>query len=176
MLPLGSAVENLKRGKLGAILPLAVNAAAFGFWCAGTAVSNFFSSPKLPKGMDRRLADHVRFAHKQARRLALTGTYYMVKHQAGLQKRQSRLVELSKLSLWSTVMLVTAMHAHASGDEATIAAADIMCQVLRHKIEPQHPSDKFYRDCSKLSRQVIDGSFKQLDGTVESAIVHPYAQ
>lgn len=176
MLPIANSLEELKKGKVWHLATLGWHGGRFGLWCLGAALRAAFSAPKLPIGMDKRLAAHVRFAFEEAKALALTGTYYMVKHQAGLQKRQSRLVELSKLSLWSVVMLVTAMHAHNSGDEATIDAADVLCQMMAQKLRPQHAPDSFYRDCAKLSRKVVEGAFKQLDGTVESAIVHPYQQ
>lgn len=178
MLPLGDAVNSIVKGsvfkKLGGVASLAWHGARFGAWTAGAMARLAFAGKSTPVGMDKRLVKHIQFALKQARKLALTGTYHMVKHQVKLQKRQSRMIELSKLSLWTVVMLVTAMHAHKSGDETTIAAADVMCQVLRQKICPAHASDEFFADCAKTARMVIEGQLKELAGTIESPIVHPY--
>ena len=176
MLPIGEAMKKAKKGNPMGVLGLVRHGVPFAGFAAKALAKSMFAGQSAPAGMDKRLASHVSFALRQARSLAVKGLFAMVKHQVKLQKRQSRMVELSKLSLWNTVMLVTAMHAHKTGDETTIALADVMCQVLRHKIEPQHPGDAFYADCSKAARMVIEGQLSQLDGTVESAIVHPYAR
>lgn len=177
MLPIGDGVNALKKGKVfTGFYKLIRHGVPFAAWSVKALARTLVNGQSAPKGMDKRLASHVAFALSEARKIAVTGTYHMVKHQVKLQKRQSRMVELSKLSLWTTVMLVTAMHAHRSGNKTTIAAADVMCQVLRHKIRPQHPSDAFFADCTRTARMVIEGQLAELDGTVESAIVHPYAQ
>ena len=177
MLPTGNAIDAIKAGKVLTGVPsLLWNGLKFGAWSVGALARTVFSRQSTPEGMDKRLASHVQFALKQAKKLAIQSSYHMVKHQVKLQKRQSRIVDLSKLSMWTIVMLVTAMHAHRSGNKTTIAAADVMCQVLRQKINPQHPSDAFYADCAKTARMVIEGELAELEGTVESPIVHPYAQ
>lgn len=177
MLPIGNAIDETKAGRIHTGLPkLAWHGGRFATWMAGAALKSAFCKQSTPKGMDKRLAAHVQFALKEARKVALEGNYYMIKHQVKLQKRQSRMVELSKTSLWTITMLVTAMHAHRSGDKTTIEAANVMCQVLRDKIAPRRQTDAFFADCAKTARLVIEGQLSELEGTVESAIVHPYAQ
>lgn len=177
MLPTGNAIDEIKAGKVHTGLPkLAWHGSRYAGWVLGQAFRTLFSSQATPAGMDKRLAAHVKFALKQARKVALEGSYYMVKHQVKLQKRQNRLVELSKTSLWTITMLVTAMHAHRSGNKTTIESANVMCQILRNKIAGGRETDAFYADCAKTARLVIEGQLSEIDGTVESPIVHPYAQ
>jgi len=176
MLPLGESLKSAKKGNPKGALKLALAGAGYAGWVGKNLLRSTNAGDAAPSDMDKRLRAHVQFALREARKLALKGSYYMVKHQVGLQKRQSRMVELSKLSLWNMVMLVTCMHAHRSGDETTIAAADVMCQVLKMKIKPAHCSDAFFSDCAKVGRMVIEGELNEIAQTVDSPIVHPYAQ
>ncbi len=77
-------------------------------------------------------------------------------------------------------MLVTALHAHAKGDEATKLAADVLCMDLRAQITGKAIKNdakqyrRYIRNSSKLADLVVEGKFHQLDGAVETAILRQY--
>ncbi len=49
------------------------------------------------------------------------------------------------------MMLVTALWGHRQKDEASVAAADMLCQDLRRKLTGERPSDRYFRDAGKLA-------------------------
>lgn len=173
MLPIGEGLKSLKKGKISGAWQLLRHGVPFAGWCVKALFKSLGGSQSVP-GMDKRLQSHVNFALREARKLAVELTYYMVKHQVKLADRQPRMVALSKKSLFATVMMVTAMHAHKKGDKVSIDAADILCQTMKHKITGELPSDAFFYDCDKMAEQVIAGDMAQLEGTIEAPIVHPY--
>ena len=191
MLPLGDSLADVLKGfkALGkdkvldgikkipsGLFGLVRHGVPFGLWGLWALVRAASSSAQTPEGMDKRLIAHIKFAVREARKLAVQGTYYMVKHQAAMEKRQNRMVDLSKLGLWTITIIVTALHAHKSANKTTIDAADVMCQVLAQQIRPHHFGDAFYASAHALGQAVVAGEFQELEGVMESPIVHPYAQ
>jgi len=174
MLPLGNAMKDLQKGKvLKGAVGLVRHGVPFALWNVGAFLKRFTSNQDT-KGMDRRLKKHVRFALRQAAKLALEISTNMVKHQVKLGDRQSRIVHMSQRVQDTVVILVTAMHAHESGDAATVAAADVLCQDLNRKLTGKQPSDAYFRACNKLADMVIAGEFKQIEATAGSAILRQY--
>src|SRR5262249_6598135 len=108
-------------------------------------------------GMDARLADHVAFALDRFQRFPRELSGAMRKHQLKLADRQCRMAELSQRVQDTVVLLVTALWAHHRKNEVTTAAADILCQDLRRKLTGKRPTDRYFRDASKLADLVIGG-------------------
>ena len=73
-------------------------------------------------------------------------------------------------------ILVTALHAQQKRDEATTAAADILCQDLRRKLTGERPSDAYFRDVSKLADMVIGGGFAAIADSPIAEILMKYPQ
>ncbi len=174
MLPLGNGMKSLMKGKVfSGAWQLMKNGVPFAWWNLSTFVKRFFNGQSVG-GMNKRLQKHVNFALAQSAKLATEISTNMIKHQVKLGDRQSRIVHMSQRVQDTIVMLVTAMHAHASKDEATIAAADILCQDLRRKLTGEQPSDAYFRDCARLADMVAEGKFKQIEGVEETPVLRQY--
>jgi len=127
-------------------------------------------------GLTPALQRHVDFATKHFRALPRTVNGRLLKHQMKLADRQLVMINLSMEVQRTVTILAVCQHAQAMGDEATILAADVLCQDLIRKIKPALVSDKYMRDVTKLGQLVAEGKFKQLATTMHSAIIEPYAQ
>jgi hypothetical protein len=125
-------------------------------------------------GMDSRLSEHVGFAldcfHRYPREISAA----MTKHQLKLADRQCRMAELSQRVQDTVTMLVTALWGNQQKDEAVKAAADILCQDLRRKHIGERPSDRYFRDVSKLGDMIIGGGFESLSGVPQGEILMKY--
>jgi alkylation response protein AidB-like acyl-CoA dehydrogenase len=144
----------------------------YAFWRAG----KMFSGPDHHEiaGMDPALQDHVNFAMEMLREIPVELSANMVKHQLKLADRQCRIAEMSRRTQDVIIMLVTALWAHEQGDPVQIAAADILCQDLRRGLTGQRPSDRYFRDCSKLADMIIDGQWKVLNDIWQADILFSY--
>jgi hypothetical protein len=127
-------------------------------------------------GIDRRLGDHLSFAQRRFSKFGREISSQMYKHQLKLVDRQCRMAELSSRVQDTITILVTALHAHQKRDEATTAAADIVCQDLRRKLTGERPSDAYFRDASKLADTIIDGGFAAIADSPVADILMKYAQ
>jgi acyl-CoA dehydrogenase len=125
-------------------------------------------------GMDPRLAEHVQFALDQFQRAPRELSAAMRKHQLKLADRQCRMAELSQRVQDTVVMLVTALWGQRQGGEASVAAADILCQDLRRKLTGQRPSDRYFRDVGKLADLVLEGKYEGLAGVPQGEILMKY--
>jgi alkylation response protein AidB-like acyl-CoA dehydrogenase len=125
-------------------------------------------------GMDQRLAEHVAFALDQFGRFPTEISTTMRKHQLKLADRQCRMAELSQRVQDVVVILVTAQWGHQQKNEATVAAADILCQDLRRKLTGERPSDAYLRDVGKLADLIIGGGFEALAGVPRDEILMKY--
>ena len=96
-------------------------------WIAGANLNR--SDKQKVAGMDKRLAKHVAFALKNFRMLKLKVNDTMITHQLKLADRQCIMVDLSMEVQRTVTILAAAQYAHQRGDEATILAADVICQV-----------------------------------------------
>jgi alkylation response protein AidB-like acyl-CoA dehydrogenase len=140
-----------------------------------------FSDKQKVRGLDARLQAHVDFALSQfvANGKQLYRT--MLTHGLKLQDEQELMVDVLSMPIQQAVtMLVTALHAHAKGDEATKLAADLLCMDLSAQITGKAVKTnaktyrKYLRTANKLSDLVVKGEFKQLDGCLETAILRQY--
>ena len=74
------------------------------------------------------------------------------------------MAELSQRVQDTIIMLVTALWASRQKDEATVAAADILCQDLRRKLTGKRPTDRYFRDAGRLADMIISGGFERIAG------------
>jgi alkylation response protein AidB-like acyl-CoA dehydrogenase len=125
-------------------------------------------------GMAAPLAEHASFALDQCQRHATEISAAMRKHQMKLPDRQCRMAELSQRVQDTIVILVTASWAHQQGKEILIAAADVLCQDLRHKLTGARPSDRYFRDVQRLADMVLEGGFADLAGIEPQEILMKY--
>lgn len=125
-------------------------------------------------GMDSRLAEHLQFALTSFGKLPDEVSKTMVKHQLKLPDRQCRMAELSQRIQDTVTILVTTLWGHGQKHEASVAAADILCQDLRRKLTGERPSDRYFRDASKLADVILSGGFEQIAGVPQAEIMMRY--
>ena len=125
-------------------------------------------------GMDKRLAEHVDFALSNFSHLRGEVTGAMEKYQLKLADRQCRMAELSQRLQDNVVVLVTSLWGHRQGNEAAIASADILCQDLRRKLTGKRPTDRYFRDASKLADLILSGGFESIAGVPREEIMRKY--
>jgi acyl-CoA dehydrogenase len=125
-------------------------------------------------GMNSRLAEHVSFALDQLSRCPLEVSGVMRKHQLKLADRQCRIAELSQRIQDMVTILVAAQWAHQQKDEATVAAAEFLCQDLERKLTGKRPSDRYFRDANKLADIIIGGGFESIAGIDRAEILMQY--
>jgi hypothetical protein len=125
-------------------------------------------------GMDKRLAEHVDFALANFGRLRGEVAGAMEKYQLKLADRQCRMAELSQRIQDNVVVLVTAQWGHRQGNEASIAAADMLCQDLRRKLTGERLNDRYFRDASKLADVILSGGFESIAGVPREEIMMKY--
>lgn len=148
-----------------------------------TAYSRWFMQEKFKardrqtvSGLDPRLQEHIGFALEQMQKYPMEISGAMRKHQLKLADRQCRMAELSQRVQDTVVLLVTALGAQKHRNEAAIAAADILCQDLRRKLTGKRPTDRYYRDVSKLADLVLDGGYEAITGIPQADILMKYEQ
>jgi alkylation response protein AidB-like acyl-CoA dehydrogenase len=127
-------------------------------------------------GMDGRLAEHLQFALDMLGKSGNEVSNAMVRYQLKLPDRQCAMSELSQRIQDMVTILVTTLWAHQQKNEPAKAAADILCQDLSRKLTGKRPSDKYYRDCSKLADTIIGGGFEMVAGLPQQEILMQYEQ
>ncbi len=172
--PLGSSIKAVSKGKVAALGGALSSGAALAAWTVKQQWKARFASQTV-EGMDARLQKHVNFALRQGAKLSLELSSTVRKYGNRLgEDMQSLALQLSMRAQDVIMILTTAMHGHNCGDVASIAAADLLCQSLNHKLTGARPGASYYKDCNRLAEMVIAGQFKQLDGTAEAPILHRY--
>jgi alkylation response protein AidB-like acyl-CoA dehydrogenase len=126
------------------------------------------------EGMDKRLSEHVDFALTGFGRLRAEVARAMEKYQLKLADRQCRMAELSQRIQDNVIILVTALWGHRQGNEASLAAADMLCQDLRRKLTGKRPSDRYFRDASKLADVILSGGYEAIAGVPREEILMKY--
>jgi hypothetical protein len=84
------------------------------------------------------------------------------------------MAELSQRVQDTVIMLVTALWGNQQKEEAASAAADLLCQDLRRKLTGERPTDRYFRDASKLADLIINGGFSALAGAPLAEILMKY--
>jgi hypothetical protein len=131
--------------------------------------------PKLPR-MPEALREHAEFATSRLQKSPYEISFQtMSKHQLGLADRQCRMSELSQRLQDLITILCTSLYAARQSDEIVRQAADIVCQDLTRKITGQRPSDRYFRQATKLGEAIVDGAFKNNDAPeAVGQILMPY--
>ncbi len=174
--PIGKALQKLGARKPNFANPSHVMALAgpgtsYAKWkMAASLRSPRYTLPQMPDN----LKAHAEFAADFLQRSPhdISGT--MVQHQLALADRQCRMSELSQRVQDATVILCTALYASRHEDELVREAADIMCQDLTRGLTGKRPSDKYFRQVTKLGQAIADGGFKSVAGLQPDEILMPY--
>jgi len=140
-------------------------------WLAGQYLPK--SRATLPK-MPEKLRQHADWATSflQNSPREISGT--MSKHQLGLADRQCRMSELSQRLQDAVTILCTALYGAQSQDEVVRQSADIACQDLQRRITGARPTDRYYKEITKLGAAIVDGGFKSIAGLDAGPIMMPY--
>ncbi len=126
-----------------------------------------------------KLAGHLRWAQKSARKLGRTLFHAMVRHGPGLEKRQAVLFRAVDVGAELFAMAATCVYAHrlaGEGNESALDLADVFCRGARSRIkelfrEFSGPND---RALYRLAQRVERGEFTWLeDGIVDMPIGEP---
>ena len=176
--PIGQALKRSNMKTLNPMNPAHLWKLRKEMWAYGKWRMDRVFSPGGQVGLpalDQRLVHHVDFACYELRKAPLELSRIMRKHQLKLADRQCRMAEVSQWVQDVIVMLVAALAAGGK-NEATIAAADLVCQDLQRKLTGKRPSDRYFRDAGKLADLVIDGGFEQLTGVPREEILMRYEQ
>lgn len=146
----------------------------YGKWFIKQKVSRaaWTTLPPMPE----TLRKHAEFAAHFLGRSRMEISSTMSRHQLALADRQCRMSELSQRVQDAITMLCTALYASRQNDTIVQDAADIACQDLTRKLTGERPSDRYYRQVSKLGRAIANGEFKSIAGLPEAEILMPYKQ
>jgi alkylation response protein AidB-like acyl-CoA dehydrogenase len=126
------------------------------------------------KGMNRKLQKHVSFAQKLFPQFAFELSHAMIIHQQKLADRQMVIVEISQRIMEATILLVTALYAHDSGDPVLINAADVICTKLRRKLEAGQTPISIVKACCQLGKSLANGEFAPVQKALELPILERY--
>jgi alkylation response protein AidB-like acyl-CoA dehydrogenase len=170
--PLSQDMKALSKGRLAG-LRIVKSAAAYLGWKAKQTLRSFKlrSSVKLNHA---GLQEHVKFAEALLPKLSKEVSAAMMKHGAKLGDRQNVLIRLSQRVQDALIIVITAGHADKTGDEATIAAADILCRDLRRRLTGAAADECYDRACVRLAELVTAGKFSELEGAAETPIFRAY--
>lgn len=124
--------------------------------------------------MDRELAHHASFAQKRLAGAATRISGVMRRHQLGLADRQCRMSAISAELQDIIVILVTSLHAARSSDPIVKQAADAICRELRWGITGEKPSDRDYRQITRLGEQIAEQGWDELSGSAPGEILMSY--
>jgi alkylation response protein AidB-like acyl-CoA dehydrogenase len=141
-------------------------------WSAGQRLNG--KQRQAAPGGDARLKEHIAFAVDQFRKTPRELSGAMAKHQLKLADRQCRMAELSQRVQDTVTVLVTALWGQQQKNEVAVAAADMLCQDVRRKLTGQRPSDRYFRDASKLADLLIAGGFDALAGVPQADVMMKY--
>ena len=124
--------------------------------------------------MPKNLRAHAEMACDELQRTALKISGAMQKHQLALADRQCRMSNLSGELQDLVTILCTSLYAARQDDEVVREAADIVCQDLARGLQGRQPSDRYFRQVTKLGETISDGGFKSIAGLSPDEILMPY--
>jgi hypothetical protein len=177
--PVGKALARNKMKTLNPVNPAHVWALRnelipYSLWFAGKVLEPK-GSPDLPQ-MNEALKSHIEWASKQLQGSPFELSLNMVKHQLKLTDRQCRIADMSERIQWMIIMLVTAMWAHAEGDEVIQASADVLCQTIRFKLSGKRPTDEYYRSLCKVADLIIEKGYPGVSTIEPDPVLFPYSK
>jgi len=74
------------------------------------------------------------------------------------------------------VILVTCLWAQQGGDPVVQAATDILCQDLRRKLTGERPSDRYFRQVTKLADLIIEKGYPGMSDIAQADILFSYSK
>jgi alkylation response protein AidB-like acyl-CoA dehydrogenase len=131
---------------------------------------------KLPHNVSPALKEHIEFAVHFLHESPFELTHGMIKHQLKLADRQCRIADMSARIQNLITILVTACWAHNEGNPICIAAADVLCHDLRHKLSGERVPDTHYRRMSEVADMIIEQGYPGLENIDPEPILFPYSQ
>ncbi len=129
--------------------------------------------PSLPP-MPERLKRHAELACQYLQNSKLEISRTMRRFQLKLADRQCRMAELSHRVQMMIVILATSLYAADQNDQVIQEAADVLCQDLTRQLTGRRPSDRYFRDVTRLGESILDGGFSSITGLVPDEILMPY--
>ena len=127
------------------------------------------------EGVNPLLQRHAKFARKNFASLNKVFYRNMLLNGVALADMQDLMVDELSMTIQKTVVIaVTCLHATEKGDEATLAAADVLCTDLTRELTRGKKTAKDRRAARKLAQMVLDGKFTQLLTTAKTEILRPY--
>ncbi len=131
--------------------------------------------PSLPR-MPSALQEYAQYAARWLQRSPSEISGAMRKHQLKLADRQCRMSEISTRVQNAVVMLATALYAARQSDELVHEAAAVLCGDLQRQLECRRPSDREFRQVTRLGEAIADGKFASVVGPQPDEILMPYTQ
>ncbi len=118
------------------------------------------------------LAHHIRWADRTSRRLARTVFHLMVRHQAGLEKRQGLLFRTVDIAIEVAVVVATVLKAHnqrergAPDAENSVSLADLFARNARRSVDEWFDRIHNEHDTVKhaVGQAVLSGGHAWLEG------------
>lgn len=130
----------------------------------------------VPDRLPAPFRAHVQLACSLLQQSKLDISDTMRKHQLSLADRQCRMAELSQRVQDMVTLLVTALYGGRHLDELTRSAADVLCQDITRKLTGSRPSDKYYKEVTRLGEAISDGGFEAIAGVPLDDILMSYPQ
>jgi alkylation response protein AidB-like acyl-CoA dehydrogenase len=117
-----------------------------------------------------KLATHVAFADRSARRLARAIAQAMARHGPKLERRQAvlfRLVDIGAelYAMCASCVKATAMAEERSGDDSPVRLADLFCRQARARVDDLFDDmfDATDRPAYRLAQEVLEGDYTWLE-------------
>lgn len=148
-------------------------AAPYGLWLSKQYMTPT-PSPKLPS-MPGSLRQHAEYAADELQNSALAISAVMRRHQLKLADRQCRMVELSGRVQKLVTILCTSLYAGRHESEFVQSAGDVICRDLKRELVGNRPSDRYFRDVTRLGEAALDGGFESISDLTSEEILMSYS-
>lgn len=125
-------------------------------------------------GLPESLDEHLSFALDSFPRHANELSRTLRTHQLKLADRQCRMSELSQRIQDTVVSLVTLQWARGQKKEIATQAALVLCGDLKRRMTGARPSDKDFREMTRLADMVLGGGFEDLAAVPQAEILMRY--
>src|SRR5438093_915474 len=129
-----------------------------------------------------RLAGHVRYVERTARRLARQQFHLMVIHGPALEKKQAQLFRCVDIGAELFAMATVCARARRDArknpaDSTPLELADVFCRLSRHKVENLFEAIRRNADpeAYQVARGILDGRYQWLEDGIIDAPDQPEA-
>lgn len=175
--PVGKALARNNLKTLNPFNPLDVwklrnELVPYSFWYLGKFLAA--TDKQTVHGLNPVLQNHVDFALAMLQESPFELTSNMVKHQLKLADRQCRIAEMSQRIQDTIVILVACLWAYQEDNPVVQSSVDILCQDLRRKLTGERPTDKYFRQVSKLADLIIEKGYPGMSEIGKADILFSY--